>query len=143
MAVCEYTKTNFPRHTSIMFREMQASYFLKCCKTILGSPRRFFHYTSLKLAYSKHMGRSFPISGCDGAPLNCIMSPSCLITKSLRVAKFGCFHSDLSIALQQGKCPMSHPKLCLNLCHREIKRIQIISVFYILTFLLPLLSSET
>jgi hypothetical protein len=32
---------------------------------------------------------------------------------------------------------MSHPKLCLNLCHREIKRIkriQIISVFYILTF---------
>jgi hypothetical protein len=42
---------------------------------------------------------------------------------------------------------MSHPKLCLNLCHREIKRIQI--SFLISTFrgnnscLLPLLSSET
>jgi hypothetical protein len=60
-----------------------------------------------------------------------VATSSCVITKSLRLAKFGCFYSDLYCFTAR---KVSNPKLRLNLCHRDIKRIQIISVFYILTF---------
>jgi hypothetical protein len=126
---------NFPRHTSILFREMQASYFFKCCQT-MGSPRPFFPVFLFEIHPFKTHGHviSYFRVCLSTSHLLHVTTSSCLIAKSLRLAKCGCFHSDLYLALRPGKCPMSHPKLCLNLCHREIKRIQIISVFYILTF---------
>jgi hypothetical protein len=74
-----------------MFREMQASYFFKCCQTI-GSPVFLIEIHPFKthgpvISY-------FPVCLSTSHLLH-VTTSSCLITKSLRLAKFGCFHSDL------------------------------------------------
>jgi hypothetical protein len=69
------------------------------------------------------MGLSFPISGCAVAPIICYMSLHLPVSSLNHYAwqNLDVF-TVIFIALQQGKCPMSHPKLRLNFTrHRDIK----------------------
>jgi hypothetical protein len=74
-----------------MFREMQASYFFKYCQTT-GSP---VFLIEIHLFKTHGPVISYFRVCLSTSHLLHVTTSSCLITKSLRLAKFGCFHSDL------------------------------------------------